>query len=276
MTEELEYPPLSWIQPQGGIRLDADEAHVWRADLNFESAHMRALERTLSEDERARAKRFYFQQDRDRFVAARGLLRNILSLYIHRRPHQLRFSYGPYGKPALSRRHGQREIRFNVSHSHGLALYAVTRNREVGVDIERIQPHLTQQQIAERFFAPEECQRLRTLPREKQVEAFYECWTRKEAYLKVQGKSLNQPPDHLPMTLVSAPSASGPTIIDSSDEIRKWALWQLAPGAGYAGALVVEGGGKKLRRFEWPEEEYGPVPGIFSSEDLLRPRGAAH
>jgi len=149
--------------------------HVWRAALDVPESQVRSLWDTLTADERQRAERYIFEKDRTHFVVARGLLRVLLGRYLRQDPPHLRFTYGPHGKPALATDTGRATLCFNVSHSHGLALYAVTRGREVGVDVERIRPEVAQEKIAERFFSPREVTVLRALPTPLQATAFFAC-----------------------------------------------------------------------------------------------------
>ena len=149
--------------------------HVWRAALDVPESQVRNLWDTLTADERQRAERYIFEKDRTHFVVARGLLRVLLGRYLRQDPPHLRFTYGPHGKPALATDTGRATLCFNVSHSHGLALYAVTRGREVGVDVERIRPEVAQEKIAERFFSPREVTVLRALPTPLQATAFFAC-----------------------------------------------------------------------------------------------------
>src|SRR5713226_9608883 len=126
-------PASSWCLPPKNLFLGDDEVRVWRAALNRKTSLVHSLERILSTDERARAERFYFQKDRERFTIARGFLRIILGRYLNMEPCCLQFRYNPYGKPALANESGGNGLRFNLSHSDGLALYAITRGREIGV-----------------------------------------------------------------------------------------------------------------------------------------------
>ena len=176
--------------------------HVWRAALDVPESQVRSLWDTLTADERQRAEHYVFEKDRTHFVVARGLLRVLLGRYLRQDPPHLRFTYGPHGKPALATDTGGGALRFNVSHSHGLALYAITRGREVGVDVERIRPEVAQEKIAERFFSPREVTLLRALPAPLQATAFFACWTRKEAYIKATGEGLTLPLDQFDVSLL--------------------------------------------------------------------------
>jgi 4'-phosphopantetheinyl transferase len=207
----------------------------------------------LAADEQARAERFHFERDRGHFIVARGVLRAILGGYLKRAPEGLSFCYGSHGKPAIAGESGGDAIRFNVSHSHGIALYAVTRGREVGVDLERIRFNLAVAEIAERFFSRREVAMLRALPTEEQREAFFRCWTRKEACLKARGEGLSLPLDQVDVSLAPGePDAAPGTQPDSSDASR-WSLQELAPAPGYVAALAVEGHGWRLACWQWPD-----------------------
>ena len=170
----------SWDSPPKTLVLPNNAVHVWRASLHMSAPYLRAFEDTLAADERARAERFYFQKHREHFIAGRGLLRDILSRYLDREPAQLRFCYNAYGKPSLTEETSAEGICFNLSHSHEMALYALTRGREIGVDIEYFRPDVEAEKLAERFFSPREVAVLRALPEHLRKEGFFNCWTRKE------------------------------------------------------------------------------------------------
>ena len=150
-----------------------------------------AFWQTLGEDERERASRFRFARDRGRFVVRRGALRALLARHLGCAASAIRYSRNQFGKPALAASH----IRFNVSHSHSIALYAVADGIEVGCDIERVDSALDIQAISERFFAPQEISMLQSLPGHLRHAGFFNCWTRKEAYLKCRGCGLSEPAD---------------------------------------------------------------------------------
>src|SRR5690606_20301074 len=128
---------LEWCTPPSEPSLPANAVHVWRADLGLKAAYLRCLEQNLSVDERKRASRFRFARDRDRFIGARGLLREILARYLNASPRRLSFGYGAHGKPFLAGEE-RSTIRFNVSHAFDAMLLAVAHMREVGVDVEGV------------------------------------------------------------------------------------------------------------------------------------------
>jgi 4'-phosphopantetheinyl transferase len=249
--DELFSPP--WRSPPDSLKLETDEVHVWRASLNCTEAQVEILKHTLSADELKRARRYHFQKDREHFIVARGLLRTILGRYLDEEPSQLRFRYGPHGKPALSRVFGKETLSFNLSHSHGLALFAVSRGRELGIDLEYIQAHLADDQIAERFFSPREVELLRGLPKDVQREAFFIFWTRKESFIKATGKGLSLPLNQFEVSLVPGKPIVLLSTNGDHQKTSRWSLQPLAAGSGYAAALCVEGHDWRLKGWQWSE-----------------------
>jgi len=246
-------PVPPWRAPPETLVLGCDEVHVWRATLDQTPSQIQSFRHNLAADELARAERFYFEKDRGHFIVARGVLRAILGGYLKRAPECLSFRYSSHGKPALAGESGGDAIRFNVSHSHGVALYAVTRGREVGIDVERIRFNLAVAEIAGRFFSQREVAMLRALPTEAQREAFFRCWTRKEACLKARGEGLSLPLNQIDVSLAPGkPDAVSGTQPDSS-EASRWSFQELAPAPGYVAALAVEGQGWRLACWQWPD-----------------------
>ncbi|MBA7638704.1 4'-phosphopantetheinyl transferase Sfp [subsurface metagenome] len=229
-----------------------DEVHIWRVSLDQNASYVQSLQQILSADEKARARRVYFEKDRKHFIVARGLLRVILSRYLDMKPNQVRFCYSLYGKPGLIYPSEGETLNFNVSHSCGLALYAITRGREVGIDLERIRTHFGCEQIAERFFSPQENAMLRTFPANRvKHKAFFNCWTRKEAYIKAKGEGLSLPLDQFDVSFAPGEPAALCFTSEASDESSRWLLRALQPGPGYVAALVVEGHDWRLKCWEW-------------------------
>jgi 4'-phosphopantetheinyl transferase len=219
----------SWLAPPACPALAEGEVHVWRGDLDtgFSPGDFLSV---LSPDELERASRFHFERDRRHYQCARGLLRVILARYLKLPPGSLRFSYGSHGKPALA----GTELRFNLSHSGGLALLAVAGGGEVGVDIEQVKPRGEVMNIAERFFSPGEIVWLRAQPPDLQQRGFFRLWTRKEALIKAIGLGLSMPLNQF-SALAEPPSAVRP-----ASEGPDWYIFDLDPGAGYTGAVAVE------------------------------------
>ena len=239
--EENSLDASPWYSAPQTLTLQGDEVHVWRAALDVSESQVRSLWSTLTVDERQRAERYVFQKDRTHFVVARGLLRVLLGRYLRQDPPHLRFIYGPHGKPALAAGTGGVALRFNVSHSHGLALYVITCGREVGVDVERIRSEVVQEKIAEHFFSPREVAVLRALPTPLQATALFACWTRKEAYIKATGDGLALPLDQFAVSLAPGEPAALLHTTWDPQEAARWALQDLAPAPGYRAAVAVAG-----------------------------------
>ena len=230
-----------WSLPKASPSLGNHQVHVWCAHLDRGKSSIETFWSTLSDDERTRAQRFHFERDRERYIVRRGLLRAILSRYLDSKPHQLRFRYGAHGKPVLAEGSAKDCIRFNLSHSNGCALLAMTRGRELGIDLERLRPGFANEEIAERFFSPAEVSVLRSLPEEDQEQGFFNCWTRKEAYIKAKGDGLSMPLDKFEVSLAPGDPVALLATRPNKKEASRWSLRELAPWPGYAAALCVQG-----------------------------------
>ena len=239
-----------WLPPPSSLVARPDEVHVWRVRLDADASEVARHAAVLTADERARAERFFFDVHRRRFTVARGVLRHVLGRYLGVRPEALRFDYGPQGKPLLRRPAGT-ALRFNVSHSGALALIAVTAERDLGVDVERVDPERAAVKIAERFFAPEEVAVFRSLPEEQREEGFFNAWTRKEAYMKATGRGLTLGLDRFVVTLRPGEEARLVSTAWHPPDAARWTMRALDPGPGYAAALAVEGDGWRLRCVAW-------------------------
>jgi 4'-phosphopantetheinyl transferase len=218
-------PPFNW--PPGPIRpqLSPGEIHLWRAALD-NPINLSGTESVLSREELLRAGRFLHQLDRERFIVAHGALRMVLGLYLSADPQSLEFSIGPMGKPSLKQTFT--DLRFNLSHSGDLALIAVTRGRDVGVDVERVQRDIEFDPIIEHYFDPTEAWDLRTAPPQERVGRFFDLWTRKEACLKAEGSGLG-----------------------ARTRPDRFGVRNLCPALGYAGAVASEGDEWRLACWNW-------------------------
>jgi 4'-phosphopantetheinyl transferase len=229
------------------LALPEDEVHLWRADLDglgAEEFHWQAL---LASDESARASRFHFLRDRQRFVAGRALLRTILAGYLSADPKEINFCYSKREKPSLGPPHSVSNIRFNLSHSGGIALFAFTRHREVGVDVEQVRGDSDVDAISRRFFSAHEQHQLASFTPEERPAAFFRCWTRKEAYIKATGDGLALP---LSQFDVSLRASNGNALLHTRPDASEASLWHLQEvpaGPGYTAALCVRGQNWKLK-----------------------------
>ena len=225
----------NWAEAPPSLSLESGGVHVWRVSLDQPDERLDRFRRTLEPDELNRASRFHFDKHRRHFIVARGFLRSVVARYVEMQPEALRFSYGAYGKPALA---SEQVLRFNLSHSHEVALLAVARDADLGVDVEHIRADFASEEIAQRFFSRAEVEVFNSLPKDEQVAAFFRCWTRKEAYIKAIGKGLSQALDGFDVTL--APDAGPALLRAEGDDASRWLLTDLSAGAGYAAALAIE------------------------------------
>lgn len=232
---------------------NANEIAVWQIDLDEKVENLSGLERLLSEEERQRAARFHFNLDRERYVIGRAALRRLLGKQLQRRPEEVQFRYNPQGKPALDRAEGDADWRFNIAHSGGLALIAVSLGREIGVDIERIRPDVECLELARRNFSPREIAELEATPSAEQRRAFFRGWTRKEAYLKAHGIGLSLPLDRFSVSLGS--SARLLSAEHDESQLGRWELHSWEPAAEFVAALAVDGHGRQIRHGKWSASE---------------------
>lgn len=239
------------------------DVHVWRADLDVPQETARTLMRVLSGEEIDRAERLVVEARRRHFIVARAVLRIILGAYTDVRPEELRFRAGVYGKPALESHRGREMPAFNVSHSHGLALYAIAApGRRVGIDVEYIRRRVNWLGIAERQFAPGEAAFITGVPEDDRVHAFFRIWTRKEAYLKATGKGLSVPLNHFDVSRLPGGQAC---FVDEGGllkEMQGWSFQDLAPCDGYTAALAAEGKVDGLYLGQWTGEDFGLPDGF--------------
>lgn len=237
-----------WDDPPAEIALPEDEVHVWCAFLDQPRSHVQALVHILSIEEQSRAERFHFERDRRRYIASQGHLRMLLGQYLRIAPEHIKFHRGTRGKPALKETGStEANLKFNLAHSHELALYGITRNREIGIDIEHIRPIPDAAQIVERFFSAQEQRTFFSLPPEQHLEAFFNCWTRKEAFIKAKGEGLYHPLDQFSVSLAPGEPARLLQIENDPQETARWSLQALNPAPGYVATLAVEGHSCRLR-----------------------------
>lgn len=227
---------VAWSYSQSPPPLRPNEIHVWQSCLVVDSSSQSLLRSHLSEDENERAARFKFDRDRDRFITARGTLRALLARYLRKQPRDLQFLLGRAGKPALAPESAGGTLSFNLSHSQDVAVFAFGWNRNIGVDVERVRPDVGYEDIAHHHFSGREIQSLAALPPQQRVEAFFLCWTRKEAYIKAGGSGLQVPLDSFDVSLEPGTPARLLGGVDSS-----WRISSFSAGNEYPVALVYDG-----------------------------------
>jgi 4'-phosphopantetheinyl transferase len=232
----------------------AGEVHVWSIFCDAWKGIDSSAE-LLSPEERQRADRFYHEVDRNRFRITHTAMRMILSEYLNVAPQKLSFSSNMGVKPELASEFRGTAIQFNLSHSSELALLAVARGAMVGVDVEWIDPALPIDEIADRFFSAAEISVLNALPADERVEAFFSCWTRKEAYIKALGVGLSVPLDSFEVAFGSRRAEALVAMRVNSAEISRWSMYDLKVPKGYKAALVAEGSVHRLRQFWWTRHD---------------------
>jgi 4'-phosphopantetheinyl transferase len=228
------------------LELPEGEIHIWRADLDVGQETLNRLMVTLDTAEQSRAARFHFPRDRNYFIACRGILRELLGKYLGGSPAAVEFFYRAYGKPAHRPEDSRPPIRFNISHSGGIALLAFAHSREIGIDLEPIRPEFSGEEIAERYFSARELAELRALPPALRPEGFSHCWTRKEAYVKALGLGLQVALDSFSVSL----TPGQPEVLQSEDSHR-WSLHSFEPAPNFVAAIVEEGRDWNPRFWNW-------------------------
>jgi 4'-phosphopantetheinyl transferase len=210
------------------------EVHLWAVRLSAQEQGLARALSWLSPDEAARAERFRLDKHRRAFALGRAALRKLVSGYLGLVPTEVSFVYGPKGKPALAG--PAQSLRFNASNSGDLAVYAFAEGCELGVDVEHRRPVPEIGRIADRFFAREEAAELMALPEAERTQGFFNCWTRKEAYIKAVGGGLSVPLDSFRVTLGSG--AQLLCVAGSAEAARGWTMHGFRPAPGYTGALA--------------------------------------
>lgn len=238
---------MTWKTPPDGLNLQSRHVDVWRIHLNLELDSVKSFESTLSEDEFQRASNFHFDKDRDRYIIAHFSLRNILGRYLGTEPAQLEFSIDQHGKPSLLKH----KLEFNLSHSGSFALVAVTLNRIIGVDVERMREGISSLSIARQYFSPAEIVELETVPADQKETAFFACWTRKEAFIKAKGLGLSLPLDSFDVSLTPDEPAILRAVRPQPQEAARWTLLSLDVAPRHAGAVAVENAELKVQDFKF-------------------------
>jgi 4'-phosphopantetheinyl transferase len=241
-----------WDAPPDKPAWPETEVHVWRTTVDWPETALAGLDRLLSPDEKARVERFYSEKDRRCHLVSRGWLRLLLGRYLDAPPEQLAFDYTSYGKPSLSS--PQTPLRFNVSHSGRLVMIAVTAGRALGADVEMIRRDMAVRDIAVRYFSENERTTLAALPEDQQHDAFFNGWTRKEAYIKGHGHGLSLPLDQFDVTLRPGEPARLIATRHDPAEAARWDLRAFEIADGYKAAVVAEGTGWTLRCWDWPAD----------------------
>ena len=236
------------------FQLGKNDLHLWctvRKKIN--NIDLPQFYKHLCEVERLRAERYHFADDQRHFIFRHGLLRILLSSYLNIEPSEVQINHNENGKPFLGNIQGKDTIQFNLSHSKGMVLVAFIRGRRIGVDIELMQPMKDMDAIVKDFFSATEQAAYKRLPMSQRMEGFYNCWTRKEAFLKALGDGLSGGLDTFDVSLKPGETPKLLSMDWASEEASRWSLNAFVPFSGYMAALAVEGHGLKPRHFHWKD-----------------------
>ena len=226
---------------------DCRDIDIWLSyyDEIVDDRQLAGLRSILSEDEVAQESRFYFADDRKRYLVTRAMVRMVLSRYALIAPEHWMFSKNAYGRPVIADAIVEAEVQtqglcFNLSHTRGLIALAVTRGRELGIDVENIATRAVSLDVAERFFSPIEVAELACVAADRQQDRFFEYWTLKESYIKARGMGLSLPLDRLSFSFPHHSAVSLSIDPDLQDRADRWSFWQYRPTADYLMALCAE------------------------------------
>jgi 4'-phosphopantetheinyl transferase len=231
--------------------LQAEDVHVWLANLNQPDSVVGRLFSTLNKDERHQAGRFHFNGHRVHYIASHGILREILGRYLRIPPQGIRFSFGVKGKPSIDADNSDETVHFNMAHSGSYAFYAISRRPKTGADIEKVREIIDRDQIVSRNFSMLEVDAYQNLPYELQEEAFFNGWTRKEAYIKAIGDGLHKPLEQFSVTITPGEPARLVNIVGDPESAPQWTLQGFNELSGYVAAIAVKGVIRKLERWMW-------------------------
>ena len=216
------------------------DLHVWRASLNSSSAELLYFQSLLSKEENERAARFYFERDRGRYIAGRGILRTLLGGYLGMDAHRIKIIYGPDGKPMLEDTFNKRRLQFNLSNSNDWAIYIFGWDHPVGIDLEHVRVFDAADDFAKQYFAAQETALLNSLTHDQKWDAFFKFWTAKESFLKAKGSGLTFPLNQVEISLGAGNDARIASINGDLQQAANWRLETFIPIAGYQAAIAVE------------------------------------
>lgn len=242
---------LTWQNPSSNLVLPDDEIHLWRVDLNFSNQYIEQLEATLSEDEKQRANRFKFAHHKKHFIAARGILRQLLGRYIQSPGEKIDFIYNSRGKPELSSCFSDYNLKFNISHSQSLALYSFNYEKKIGIDLEYLRDNIDYKTLAQRFFCDREFKLINNCAMEQQQQRFYQLWTAKEAYLKATGEGLSGGLENLEIKLNREGHIYLHSIKNQEKLAQCWSLYNFIPENNFIATVACFGKKKNLKAINY-------------------------
>jgi 4'-phosphopantetheinyl transferase len=273
-TESPASQTISWPPPELGFAFEPglrrsgipaltlqipepNKVHVWAALLDVAPPGLAAFEQTLSSSELARAARFHFVEHRNRYIVAHGWLRQLLSDYLSIPAAAVEFDYGPQGKPVLAGSPNSSALQFNMTHSEGLALVAVARGTPVGIDVERVRTLEDAGDLVARFFSTRESSEFKSLPDDQKPLAFFNLWTRKEAWLKATGEGITHLLDRVEVSFMPGAPARLLSLPDRFPPTSNWTICDITPCPGFAAAVVAAGERGEFECRRWDHERTG-------------------
>lgn len=260
MTENQDLPSQNWITQNPSAphsqRITDSDLHIWRAALSGSLPELSYFDSILSPDEKARADRFYFERDRNRYIFGRGILRTLLGGYLQVEPSKIMFVYGPHGKPAIESVRSNKPLQFNLAHSNDWAVYAFGWVHPIGIDLEHIRPMPDVDDLAERFFSASERVLIHSLSGDQKWETFFSIWTCKEAFLKATGSGLTVPLDQFEVSPKADAGMRLTSISGNSKPAAGWRLETFKPIAGYLSAIAVEDHSGKIIFHQFDDQTF--------------------
>jgi 4'-phosphopantetheinyl transferase len=236
----MSTPSLLWRPATATPAMADDDVHVWMTSTAAPPLPISRLQEWLSEGEQARARRFHFAHHRRGYIAGRAILRYLVAAYSGEpEPKRVAFVKGPRGKPYLNTRYRRFPLWFNQADSNGIALYAFTRLNEIGIDIEHMREVPDMDAFVSRTFSEAEQSAYFSLPLKDRKEAFFNCWTRKEAFIKAIGEGLYFPMDQFDVTLKPTEPARLLRVAERPETTSSWFMMGFSPLPGYKAALAI-------------------------------------
>ena len=244
----MDIPRVEWVITSRPPVITGEEVHIWRIDLSDLANVKPELFNLLSADERQRADKFHFEKDRSRFIIRRAILRMLLGEYLNAPPGELGFIYNNFDKPSLA---FNTEIYFNASSSNNVGIVAIMLNARIGIDVELIDAQFPKLEIAERYFSTDEVRAIHDLQPELQTAVFFDCWTKKEAFVKAVGDGMSHP---LPNMVISSEKWASFLVNATSVETEGWNVTSFIPEKNYIASLAYEGKERSALFFDWSDK----------------------
>lgn len=245
-----------WKKPPCKLAISRSEIHVWKREINIDSKKHEDPFAILSKEEIQRLKSFQFAKDRFFYAMTHVMKRWVLAQYLNEIPEKLNFTFNEQGKPSILKQQNWLNLEFNISHSHQIILIALTLDDPIGIDVEYHSQHTPIEDLSEFIFSPVEKYFFSTLAsQEEKINAFFRCWTRKEAYLKAEGVGLTDFPNSLSVDMNENPVEHWLKKLTTKQEFKEKIAWRLFPlpiNKLYTAAIVTSSYQKRLVGYRWP------------------------